>query len=451
MIHFLKFVFILFFSISSYAHGFKKWATKDNWLEFEVPIAIKKMLKNIGPEDGHPGAVIASPSRENPDYYFHWVRDAALTMDVVIELLKRSHSESEIKDYRKLIQNYIRFSIDNQNASTLTGLGEPKFYVDGKSYDLPWGRPQNDGPALRAIAVLNYIEYLKKLGNQESEIQKLYDNHFPSQSILKKDLEFVANSWQNSSFDLWEEVLGDHFYTRMVQHKALVLGSKFAAERKDYGASDWYLRQAQQIKLALNNHWDEQTLQINTTLNWKAGVDYKHSNLDIATILGILHGQHSESEFTVKSSKTLSTANKLIQTFHQIYPINKHPNASGTAIGRYSEDRYDGHHFQGGNPWVLTTLAMAEFHFKLAAELTQIKSLRKYSKSIFEIGNQMVARVQFHAHPDGSLSEQIDRYSGYMTSADNLTWNYAAILTCFWAKQNAVLEIQNYLSQSISE
>ena len=43
-------------------------------------------------------------------------------------------------------------------------------------------------------------------------------------------------------------------------------------------------------------------------------------------------------------------------------------------------------------------------------------------------------RVQLHANPDGSLSEQIDRHSGYMSSARDLTWNYAALLTAAWAR-----------------
>ncbi len=43
--------------------------------------------------------------------------------------------------------------------------------------------------------------------------------------------------------------------------------------------------------------------------------------------------------------------------------------------------------------------------------------------------SRMVERVKFHAYKDGSLDEQINRTSGYMTSAHNLTWNYAALLT----------------------
>src|SRR5688500_16671266 len=33
---------------------------------------------------------------------------------------------------------------------SLDFLGEPKFQADGSAFNDPWGRPQNDGPAIRA-------------------------------------------------------------------------------------------------------------------------------------------------------------------------------------------------------------------------------------------------------------------------------------------------------------
>src|SRR4051812_43129280 len=58
----------------------------DDWLKNEERISIRAVLANISPPDAVRGVVIASPQRENPDYYFHWVRDAALTMNVVVAL-----------------------------------------------------------------------------------------------------------------------------------------------------------------------------------------------------------------------------------------------------------------------------------------------------------------------------------------------------------------------------
>lgn len=44
------------------------------------------------------------------------------------------------------------------------GLGEPKFLVDGTRFNGAWGRPQRDGPALRATALMTYSNWLIRDG-----------------------------------------------------------------------------------------------------------------------------------------------------------------------------------------------------------------------------------------------------------------------------------------------
>lgn len=40
------------------------------------------------------------------------------------------------------------------------GLGEPKFRVNQTAFMESWGRPQRDGPALRATAIIAFGEWL---------------------------------------------------------------------------------------------------------------------------------------------------------------------------------------------------------------------------------------------------------------------------------------------------
>jgi len=56
--------------------------TFDEWIVSQRDAATRKMLAALGRN----GAVVASPDESTPDqnYYFHWVRDGALTMDVVV-------------------------------------------------------------------------------------------------------------------------------------------------------------------------------------------------------------------------------------------------------------------------------------------------------------------------------------------------------------------------------
>lgn len=41
-----------------------------------------------------------------------------------------------------------------------SGLGEPKFNVDETAFTDSWGRPQRDGPALRATALVSFGQWL---------------------------------------------------------------------------------------------------------------------------------------------------------------------------------------------------------------------------------------------------------------------------------------------------
>ena len=109
---------------------------------------INRMLDNLY-FSSKPGTIIASPST-NPPYQYHWIRDAALSMRVFINL----YSKTKKDIYLIHILNYIEREYEIQKMKTLTGIGEPKVNIDSTPYNKPWGRPQNDGPALRCINLI---------------------------------------------------------------------------------------------------------------------------------------------------------------------------------------------------------------------------------------------------------------------------------------------------------
>lgn len=421
--------------------------TFDTWLDQQVITSERKLLEAMSYPDTARGAVIASPSKERPDYYYHWVRDAGLVMDVVVDLYRKSDDVDYKLYLDQKMRDFISFSIGNQKSQALTGLGEPKFYVDGTPYDLPWGRPQNDGPALRAMTLIKWANVKIAEGQIEYVKTALYDGKYPSTSIIKADLEFVARHWRDANFDLWEEVSGDHFFTRMVQRASLLQGAALAQKLGDVGASDWYLREAQKISSSLKAFTQaKSTTYIPATLNYAGGMNTKNSNIDIAVILGILRGENHDGFVKWTDPKVQNTLGTIIDSFKGLYPINNMPNVPGVAIGRYPEDVYDGDGFQGGNPWVLTTLAVAEAYYEMAAleasASTNKPDHKVIAKSLIDIGDKYFQRVQIHANPDGSLAEQISRFNGYMTSARDLTWSYASVLTANWSRERAIKAVK---------
>jgi glucoamylase len=459
----------------------------DQWLQAQTVHSAQAMLANIGPSAAVPdaalGAVVASPAY-SPNYRYHWVRDGALVMDTLIGLYERSQNNSEKARFLKIFFEYVDFSRRIQLTPNRSGepdgmgLGEPKFNVDGSAYNDEWGRPQNDGPALRASTMTRFAHLLLDQGQEEFVRQKLYDSVLPTHSAIKADLEYVAHHWRDFSFDLWEEVRGAHFYTRMVQRRALLEGAALAERLGDSGAAGFYRAQAQALEGEIANHWDSRLGLIKVTLDWSKGINYKSSALDVAVVLGALHGTvrngAGSAFFGVTDDRVLATAIKLQDAFRRMYRINARDKdldnqPMGAGIGRYPEDRYSGGSSDQGNAWFLATNAYAELYYRCAntwesegrIPVTSVNALLFRKLKLFgrgqvvaqgetlessdprftavirglrQSGDDYLRRVRFHADASGALSEQFDRDSGYMESAEQLTWSHASLLTAAWAR-----------------
>ena len=82
-------------------------------------------------------------------------------MKVVVDLFKNGDT-----DLLDLIEEYIDAqayiqTVSNPSGSLSSGgLGEPKFNVDETAFTGAWGRPQRDGPALRATALIAFGQWL---------------------------------------------------------------------------------------------------------------------------------------------------------------------------------------------------------------------------------------------------------------------------------------------------
>jgi glucoamylase len=421
---------------------------------------VNKLMKNISPRDAVPGVVVASPSRENPDYYYHWVRDAALVMDVVNSLYNREQDPVKKESYKQTLLDFTRFSKSNQEVETLSGLGEPKYYVDGRAYLEPWGRPQNDGPALRAITLIKLANTLLDNGEEELVRDLFYSSTIPAKSVIKRDLEYVSHHWRERNFDYWEEVIGYHFHTSLAQRRSLIEGAKLATRLKDYAAAAWYYTQAKAIEGMINMHWDGNIIRASRHIS------NKPSGLDVATILGVMHSAGKDGFYSYTNERVLRTSALIKEAFKRIYKINNNERY-GVAIGRYPEDTYDGLRTDSlGNPWFLATLGYAQYYTEVKKEFIKkgLIEINKVNEPFFidllgesstsqistvslrsDLGKNIInaldkeislfyKRVELHRSRRGSISEQMNRDSGYMQGAPDLTWSYASYISALLSK-----------------
>lgn len=76
-------------------------------------------------------------------------------------------------------------------------------------------------PALRATALIAYANWMVDNGQTSDATSQVWP-------IIKNDLSYVGQYWNQTGYDLWEEVQGSSFFTIAVQHRSLVEGAKFA-------------------------------------------------------------------------------------------------------------------------------------------------------------------------------------------------------------------------------
>ncbi|MBW0539140.1 hypothetical protein O181_078855 [Austropuccinia psidii MF-1] len=485
--------------------------------------------------------MIASPSRpqsyldsntENANYFFHWTRDASLCLRVILRQLdqielglnswkfnsinqesQNFQSSISINQLQVIIHDFINFNKKIQNSINLSGgpldggLGEPKFLIDGSRFDEPWGRPQHDGPAIRASTLIRFAKHLiinrSKISSQLDYISSnLFDRNLPS-SPIQLDIDHIGRTWSQPSFDLWEEVKatdGGHFYTLMVQRKAIqdfwdfthLLPSHLQPSEAQYAS---YRSIISQIDDRLEMFWNPQGLphyeaqhsdipknssvpfskkpHIVPTLDWESG-QLKPSQVDTAVILAINHtaGLNQPEKWSPGSDRTLATLDRLVEVFELLYPINKSKSGQGIAIGRYPEDEYDGINGNSvGHPWFLCTHAVAEVTYLAINQfrksphiqvttfnlsffsrfLPELQSSSKQLPWIIERGTEKYKKLlegmshwadrflldvsfKYSDRINGNMSEQIDRITGQMRGARELTWSYASFLTAIDAR-----------------
>ena len=374
------------------------------------------------------GAIVASPSQHNPNYYYDWVRDSAIAMG----LIETWFESTQATLYKNHLYRYVTWTetIQHQN-DPLPGqdiLGEPKFYINGYPFDGPWGRPQNDGPALRASVLIRFAQQLLDQQDREYVQTHLYNNSMNPYNMgtIKIDLEYTAHHWQEENFDLWEEVLGHHFFTAMAQKKALSDGAKLARRLNDEKAAVFYETQAQQINIRLKQHINTKNQLIQATLP-PHSAPQKTLELDSAVILAILFNQQTEGFFSPQHALVKNTIQTLHDQFNAMFPINK--NAPGAILfGRYPGDTYDGYNTGSiGNPWFILTATIAEYYFTLADGLTITKANEQPFRNYLITGDNYLKLIKKYA-PEMYLSEQINLNTGIQQGATSLTWSYVSVL-----------------------
>jgi glucoamylase len=383
------------------------------------------------------GSVLASPVIADwdpePDYFFHWVRDAAIVMRTVTELMQDAASTAERDRWRRHFEDFVRFSLtlcgldgadfarSSRHRETtrrdyrkflrpdaelrrLAGdrlLGEPRFNADGTIDFLRWSRPQYDGPALRALACL---AYLAAGGAPTDALRRL----------LSLDLGFTLRHAGRRCIGPWEEAgqNAHHYYVAAVQLGALLHGKAWIDDAAgDFSAAE------KRLRAGLDRHWSPRYGVYAAIRDTPA--QSADDLVDAAQLLAVLDANLPAGPHSVEDPRVHATQAAIERLFTRDFPINHGlPPGRGPALGRSRGDRYF-----GGGAWYPTTLAAAGLCYRRAQGPGQDRD------ALLRRGDAFMATVRALTPPDGALSEQVDRETGAQTSARHLTWSYAAFVS----------------------
>lgn len=195
-------------------------------------------------------------------------------------------------------------------------------------------------PAGRTSPASNCINVILQLAHQKWTIQQSKDSDRP---IISNDLSYVGQYWNQTGFDLWEEISGSSFFTIQNQHRSLVKGATLA---KTLDVTCTGCDRAPEILCFMQSFWNGQYLVAN--INANDGRSGKDANTILGPIAVFDIDAYCDSlTFQPRNSKSLANFKVLIDAFRSIYTINAGiPKNSGVAVGRYPEDTY-----QGGSAW----------------------------------------------------------------------------------------------------
>ena len=465
----------------------------DAWIAAQARFAAAQMLQAISathlvmerPGFGQrviprPGSVLASPVPAHydpdPDYFFHWFRDAAIVIDALRVALAAGYTDgSAVARFREFLQfslslhsldgreflaqgnfrakvqsAFLQYVRPDAEIAALSGdavQGDVRVNADGTLDFIRWSRPQTDGPALRCLAMLRWWQQFPALRQDLALSGALSD-------VIRTDLAFTLARVREPCGDIWEEDTGYHYYTQLLQAEALSRGAAWQEASGDPASAHASRVVGDQTLTLLDDFWagDGGFYGSRST----TGLVGPSKNPDIAVILAVLHAGREGDRHSVLDPKVQATLTALEELFDAEYAINRErPPDRGPALGRYANDQY-----YGGGAWYLATLAAAEFYFSLAQTLRRGGQMAVVpANARFRLrlgagraaadreglprlaigrGDAIMRTVQAFTPATGELAEQFDRTTGAPTSAKHLSWSYAAFITAAAARAEAL-------------
>ena len=372
-------------------------------LEQDVVELFKKSLLILRSHVDDNGSILASGDSSllqygRDAYSYMWPRDGALSTVALDKAGDYNVAKRFFEFCNEVITKEGYFMHKYRPDKSLGSSWHPWLYQQKPQLPI-----QEDETALVLYSLWKHYEFSKDL----EFIESIYN------SLIKKSADFMLSyvfdesGLPHPSYDLWEEKFGISTFTASSVYAAFIAAANFsrllgkAENEKKYGNA------AIKIKDAILKYlYNDEKKMFYKSVNIKGDVIEYDTTLDMSSIYGIFRFRVLDAldPRVVESIKTMEELASKI-------PIG--------GMMRYENDIYNrASNDVPGNPWVITTLWLAQYYIVSAKEEKDFDKVKEILKWVVK-----------HASSTGVLPEQLDPNSGNHLSATPLTWSHSEFVS----------------------
>lgn len=376
----------------------------------------QRSLLTIRAHTDNRGGIIASSDTDmlhhgRDTYSYVWPRDGAVIAHAL-----------DVAGYTDAVQRFFSFMAACQEPQ---GYLMHKYRTDGAlgSSWHPWmqrGEPslpiQEDETAAVIVMLWRHYEINRDIEFIEEQYNAFIE---PAAQFLCEYIESTTGLPQ-ASYDLWEEKYGTSTYTSAAVYGALMASARFASLLGKDNDARTYQAIAQRLQHAIGEHlYDAATgMFVKHVLHVDGELEYDRT-IDTSSI----HGLILFDVFDIDDERIIS-AIKVVERELQVTGNSK-------GFVRYQHDSYYTRQDAGSpNPWVITTLWIAQYYIKRAtseADLMPALELLEWTCS--------------HATDAGTLAEQMHPHTREHLSTAPLVWSHAEYVLTVDAYLKKVAEL----------
>lgn len=368
---------------------------------YERSLLVLKLMS-----DEQSGAIVAAPEMDETfsrcgGYGFCWGRDAAF--------ITAAMDRTGLTD---LADRFYHWALTAQEPD---GSWQQRHYHDG-SLAPSWGLQLDEGASILWGMWQHYL-----VTKDERFLRRIWPSVRLGADFLIRCID-AATGLPSPSRDLWEERVAEHTYTAAAVSAGLSAAASIAEWLGDAECALRWRQTAEQVAASISSRcWNPEAgafyrglhltvteeayreaaargLEVSTETNAKGYVTYrlKYDPVIDVSLLGL----------AVPFGVVAPDDPRMAQTADAIERQLTVPGTGG--LKRYENDRY-----AGGNPWILTTLWLAQYRI-LQGRLDDARALLQWAVR--------------HRTDAGLLPEQIDKETGRAAWVVPLTWSHAMYL-----------------------